>query len=169
MSTTSKALPEIASRDEWLAARKELLSKEKELTRVRDAVNAARRRLPMVRIEKDYVFEGSDGPARLIDLFEGRRQHSLTPFFFWPGVRLFWLVRCAPTLAAVVLVHRDERAIQIGQIGYRVSKAGKLEPHDAVICLLRFPAFPARHQTSDRAARSPADVSGSPRFFSSRR
>ena len=68
------ALPDVVSREEWLAARKALLTREKELTRARDALNAERRRLPMVRVEKDYVFEGPDGAASLLDLFEGRRQ-----------------------------------------------------------------------------------------------
>jgi len=68
------ALPRIVSSQEWLAARLELLAKEKELTRARDALNAQRRRLPMVEVEKDYVFEGPNGPLRLIDLFEDRRQ-----------------------------------------------------------------------------------------------
>jgi predicted dithiol-disulfide oxidoreductase (DUF899 family) len=68
------SLPPVVSRDEWLTARKELLAKEKEATRVRDAVSEERRRLPMVKIGKDYVFEGADGKAGLTDLFEGRRQ-----------------------------------------------------------------------------------------------
>src|SRR5215211_2512712 len=60
-----KNLPEVVSPEEWLAARKELLVKEKELTRARDRVNADRRRLPMVRVDKPYTFEGPDvGPAR---------------------------------------------------------------------------------------------------------
>jgi predicted dithiol-disulfide oxidoreductase (DUF899 family) len=59
-------LPEVVSRDEWLAARKELLAREKELTRHRDEVNAARRRLPMVRIDKPYTFAGPDGTVTLI-------------------------------------------------------------------------------------------------------
>jgi len=67
-------LPEIATRNEWLAARKALLAKEKELTRARDALAADRRRLPMVRIDKEYVFQGPDGPATLHDLFDGRHQ-----------------------------------------------------------------------------------------------
>jgi predicted dithiol-disulfide oxidoreductase (DUF899 family) len=54
-------LPQVVSRGEWEAARKELLAREKELTRQRDALNADRRRLPMVRIEKDYAFEGPIG------------------------------------------------------------------------------------------------------------
>src|SRR4051794_24084780 len=78
------SLPKIATRDEWLAARKELLLKEKELTRQRDALNTERRNLPMVEIEKDYTFEGPDGPAHLIDLFEGRPQLIIYPFMFEP-------------------------------------------------------------------------------------
>src|SRR3712207_1156820 len=77
-------LPRVVSRDEWLAARKELLAKEKELTRQRDALNAQRRRLPMVRIEKEYVFEGPDGKASLLDLFEGRQQLIVGHFMFSP-------------------------------------------------------------------------------------
>jgi predicted dithiol-disulfide oxidoreductase (DUF899 family) len=79
------SLPKVVSRDEWLAARKELLAREKEMTRQRDALNADRRRLPMVEIEKDYVFEGPDGEARLIDLFERRRQLIVGHFMFDPG------------------------------------------------------------------------------------
>jgi predicted dithiol-disulfide oxidoreductase (DUF899 family) len=63
------ALPEIVSREEWLAARVELLAREKELTKRRDALNADRRRLPMVRIDKEYVFEGPDGKVTLAGLF----------------------------------------------------------------------------------------------------
>jgi predicted dithiol-disulfide oxidoreductase (DUF899 family) len=79
------SLPEIVSRADWLAARRDLLAKEKELTRARDALNAERRRLPMVRVEKDYVFEGPDGKARLLDLFGGHRQLFLRHFMFDPS------------------------------------------------------------------------------------
>ncbi len=65
-------------------ARKALLEREKELTRQRDALNADRRRLPMVRIEKDYVFDGPDGEVRLLDMFQGRRQLILGHFMFDP-------------------------------------------------------------------------------------
>jgi predicted dithiol-disulfide oxidoreductase (DUF899 family) len=78
-------LPRIATRDEWLAARKALLVKEKELTRQRDILNAERRELPMVEVTKDYVFEGPDGPARLLDLFEGRAQLIVYHFMFDPS------------------------------------------------------------------------------------
>ena len=79
------ALPEIVDRSEWLVARKALLAREKELTRARDALSADRRRLPMVRIEKDYVFTGPQGQATLLDLFEGRDQLILTHFMFDPS------------------------------------------------------------------------------------
>ena len=78
------SLPEVVSRDEWLAARKDLLAKEKELTRQRDALNAERRRLPMVKIDKEYVFEGPDGKRSLLDLFDGRRQLIVGHFMFNP-------------------------------------------------------------------------------------
>src|SRR5215204_7345434 len=77
-------LPQVVSREEWLAARKELLAKEKELTRRRDALTAERRRLPMVKIDKEYLFEGPDGEASLVDLFEGRRQLIVYHFMFFP-------------------------------------------------------------------------------------
>jgi predicted dithiol-disulfide oxidoreductase (DUF899 family) len=79
------SLPKVTSRQEWLAARKELLAKEKELTRQRDALNAERRRLPMVEIDKDYVFEGPDGKANLLDLFDGRSQLMVSHFMFDPS------------------------------------------------------------------------------------
>jgi predicted dithiol-disulfide oxidoreductase (DUF899 family) len=77
-------LPKIATRDEWLAARTELLAKEKDLTRQRDALNTVRRNLPMVEIDKDYVFEGPNGPVRLLDMFEGRAQLIIYHFMFDP-------------------------------------------------------------------------------------
>ncbi|GIF63798.1 hypothetical protein Ais01nite_18330 [Asanoa ishikariensis] len=77
-------MPEVVSREEWLTARAELLVKEKELTRARDRVNADRRRLPMVRVDKAYEFDGPDGPVGLADLFEGRPQLVLHHFMFAP-------------------------------------------------------------------------------------
>ncbi len=67
-------MPRVVSRAEWLDTRRELLEREKEATRARDALNLLRRQLPMVHIEKPYVFEGASGSARLLDLFAGRRQ-----------------------------------------------------------------------------------------------
>lgn len=76
--------PEIVSQDEWLAERTKLLAHEKELTRQYDRVNAERRRLPMVKIEKEYFFDGPDGKRSLQDLFEGRRQLIVYHFMFAP-------------------------------------------------------------------------------------
>jgi predicted dithiol-disulfide oxidoreductase (DUF899 family) len=78
------SLPEIVSREQWLAARKELLEQEKALTRRRDELSAQRRRLPMVEIEKGYVFHGPGGEASLADLFESRRQLIVRHFMFDP-------------------------------------------------------------------------------------
>jgi predicted dithiol-disulfide oxidoreductase (DUF899 family) len=78
-------LPRIAAREEWLAARTQLLDEEKDLTRRRDALSTKRRELPMVEITKDYVFTGPDGEAHLIDLFEGRRQLVVGHFMFDPS------------------------------------------------------------------------------------
>ena len=76
--------PPFASRELWLAERKQLLAQEKELTGHRDRINAERRRLPMVKIEKDYVFDGPHGKKTLKDLFEGRRQLIVYHFMFDP-------------------------------------------------------------------------------------
>src|SRR5258705_11058765 len=74
--------PKIVSRDEWTAARKRLLVKEKELTRQRDALSAERRALPIVAIEKEYIFEGPDGRRTLADLFGKQRQLVVYHFMF---------------------------------------------------------------------------------------
>lgn len=78
--------PPIVSPQEWESARLELLVKEKELTRGRDALAAARRRMPWTAVEDTYEFEGPDGTVSLLDLFEGRRQLILYRAFFEPGV-----------------------------------------------------------------------------------
>jgi len=78
-------LPPVVSSVEWQAAQDALLVKEKEATRARDALAAERRRLPMTRIDKSYVFDGPDGDATLLDLFEGRRQLLLYHFMFGPN------------------------------------------------------------------------------------
>jgi predicted dithiol-disulfide oxidoreductase (DUF899 family) len=78
------SLPDVVSREQWLAARRDLLAKEKQLTHARDALNAERRRLPMVLVEKEYRFEGPDGEVGLADLFEGRHQLIVGHFMFDP-------------------------------------------------------------------------------------
>ena len=84
MTKNQQPLPQLVSPDEWQAAINQLLVKEKELTRLRDALNAERRRLPMVKIDKNYIFEGENGKVTLLDLFEGRRQLIVYHFMFAP-------------------------------------------------------------------------------------
>ena len=79
--------PSIVSAQEWEAARQQLLSKEKEVTRARDALAAERRRMPWLRLEKRYEFEGPNGRVSLLDLFEGRRQLIVYRAFFEPDVK----------------------------------------------------------------------------------
>src|ERR1700694_5593252 len=85
MKTSTIPHSRIVSRDQWLAERKKLLAHEKALTKQRDRVNAERRRLPMVRIEKDYVFDGPNGKQSLKALFDGRRQLIVYHFMFDPA------------------------------------------------------------------------------------
>jgi predicted dithiol-disulfide oxidoreductase (DUF899 family) len=90
-------LPDVTTREQWLAERKDLLRREKELTRMRDQMNADRRRLPMVLVEKDYVFQGPEGPAHLLDLFGDSRQLVVKHFMFDPR----WESGCAGCTADV--------------------------------------------------------------------
>jgi predicted dithiol-disulfide oxidoreductase (DUF899 family) len=78
-------LPPIVSRPEWEAAREALLVEEKQATRSLDALAARRRRLPMVRIEKQYLFDGPAGKVSLLDLFDGRKQLVVYHFMFAPS------------------------------------------------------------------------------------
>lgn len=77
--------PQVVSPDEWLAARKDLRAREESLLKARDEVNAARKALPMVSVDRDYVFEGPDGEVSLLDLFEGRHQLIVQHFMFDPA------------------------------------------------------------------------------------
>jgi predicted dithiol-disulfide oxidoreductase (DUF899 family) len=76
--------PKVVSKEEWLDAREKLLIKEKEVTRLRDSVAAERRRLPMVKIEKQYSFDGPTGKQSLLDLFDGRSQLIMYHFMYGP-------------------------------------------------------------------------------------
>lgn len=76
--------PKIVSRKDWLVARKALLAEERALTRERDRINAARRALPWVKVETDYVFDSDDGPKSLADLFDGRSQLFVQHFMLAP-------------------------------------------------------------------------------------
>ena len=127
MTLTDTALPEVVSRAEWLAARKVLLAKEKALTRQRDAVNAERRRLPMVKIDKPYVFDGPAGKASLLDLFAGRRQLIVYHFMFDPA----WDEGC-PSCSLVVdnlghLAHLHARRTSLAVVS-RAPRA-RFEPY----------------------------------------
>ena len=79
-------IPKVVSPKEWEAARQQLLVKEKELTRARDALAAERRRMPWLAVEKQYEFDGPKGKVSLLDLFDGRRQLIIYRAFFEPGV-----------------------------------------------------------------------------------
>ncbi|HEV3173041.1 MAG TPA: DUF899 domain-containing protein [Actinocrinis sp.] len=91
------SLPQVVSREQWLVARKQFLAREKELTRARDALNADRRRLPMVEIEKAYVFEGPGGKVTLADLFDGCRQLVVQHVMFDPA----WDAACKGCTASI--------------------------------------------------------------------
>jgi predicted dithiol-disulfide oxidoreductase (DUF899 family) len=83
-------LNKIVSQSEWLATRKALLAKEKQMTKFRDEINAERLALPWVKIEKDYVFDTPTGKKRLADLFDGRSQLIIYHFMLGPG----WAAGC---------------------------------------------------------------------------
>ena len=90
-------MPEIVTREEWLTARRELLTREKEAVRAKDALNTRRRMLPMVRVEQQYRFTGPDGEVTLLDLFDGERQLVVQHFMFNPD----WEDGCGSCTAAV--------------------------------------------------------------------
>ena len=83
--------PRIVTRDEWLAARRDLLIKEKAMTRAKDALSAERRRLPMVKVDKAYVFDAPSGRKTLAELFDGRSQLIVYHFMMGPD----WAEGCA--------------------------------------------------------------------------
>jgi predicted dithiol-disulfide oxidoreductase (DUF899 family) len=109
----------VVSRDEWIAERKRLLAREKELTRLKDRIAGERRALPWVRIDKSYVFDAPEGRRTLADLFEGRRQLLVQHFMLAPG----WEQGC-PSCSfmadhsdgmAVHLAHRDATLVAVSR------------------------------------------------------
>jgi predicted dithiol-disulfide oxidoreductase (DUF899 family) len=78
---------EVVSREEWAAAREELLAREKEHTRMGDELARQRRELPWVPVEKEYLFETGDGPRTLAELFDGRSQLLVYHFMFGPSYK----------------------------------------------------------------------------------
>ncbi|HEU5416375.1 MAG TPA: DUF899 domain-containing protein [Streptosporangiaceae bacterium] len=91
------AFPDIVTREQWLEARRQLLAREKQATRERDALNAERRRLPMVAVEKDYVLDGPDGKVTLDGLFGDRRQLIVQHVMFGPD----WDAACPGCTASI--------------------------------------------------------------------
>jgi predicted dithiol-disulfide oxidoreductase (DUF899 family) len=125
------SLPEVVSQAEWRAARVELLAEEKAMTRARDALNAKRRELPMVKVDKDYAFEGPHGKATLLELFEGRRQLIVQHFMFDPS----WDDGCpsctagSDEISAGLLRHLHSRDTTLAVVSR--AQIGKLEDYKA--------------------------------------
>jgi predicted dithiol-disulfide oxidoreductase (DUF899 family) len=109
----------VVSRQEWIVARQDLLAQEKELTRLRDRLSQARRALPWVEVDKQYVFDGPDGKQTLSELFEGRSQLLVYHFMFDPG----WSEGCkscsfwADSFSGIIvhLKHRDVTMVAISR------------------------------------------------------
>jgi predicted dithiol-disulfide oxidoreductase (DUF899 family) len=118
-ATTEKPAAKVVSSEEWLAARKQLLVKEKEFTRLRDELSRQRREMPWEKVEKNYVFEGADGTETLADLFDGRSQLFVYHFMLGPG----WKEGCpscsylADSFDGVTihLAHRDTTFVVISR------------------------------------------------------
>src|SRR3989442_9158442 len=112
----------VVSQQEWIDARKKLLAKEKELTRLRDDLARQRRELPWVKVTKQYVFEGPDGQQSLSDLFAGRSQLLVYHFMYGPD----WDQGC-PSCSfwadnfegiTIHLAHRDATLVAISRASY---------------------------------------------------
>jgi len=109
----------VVSQNEWLTARKALLAKEKEFSHARDNLSEARRALPWVKVEKNYVFEGSNGRETLADLFAGKSQLIIYHFMLGPG----WVQGCPSCSfladhfdgAAIHLAHRDVALVVVSR------------------------------------------------------
>jgi len=119
MTATDIEHPQIVSEAEWLAARKELLAKEKEFTRQRDALSAERRKMPWLKVEKNYVFDTADGKKTLTDLFGGKSQLIVYHFMLAPG----WEEGCKSCSflgdhfdgALIHLAHRDATLVVVSR------------------------------------------------------
>ena len=109
MSIDTITRPKIVSQDEWLAARKELLAREKRLTHERDAVAEARRALPWVKVDKAYVFDSTRGKQTLADLFEGKSQLLVYHFMFGPS----WKEGCPS--CSFEMDHTDGTLVHLAQ------------------------------------------------------
>ncbi len=99
----------VVSGDKWVAARKKLLAREKQFTRLRDKLSAERRKLPWEKVEKDYVFNGPSGKETLADLFDGRSQLVVYHFMLGPG----WKQGCPS--CSFLADHFDGAAVHLAQ------------------------------------------------------
>lgn len=119
----------IVSAEEWITARKALLDKEKDFTRLRDELNRQRRELPWVRVEREYVFDGPKGKETLADVFEGRNQLIVYHFMFAPGWEQgcshcsFWADNFNPII--VHLNQRDVTLVAVSRAPYNKLEAYK--------------------------------------------
>jgi predicted dithiol-disulfide oxidoreductase (DUF899 family) len=109
MSSSTIENPKVVSREEWLAARKNLLAKEKQLTHERDALAEERRQLPWVRVEKNYVFDGPNGKVTLADLFAGKSQLIIYHLMFGPD----WQEACPS--CSFNMDHTDRALVHLAQ------------------------------------------------------
>jgi predicted dithiol-disulfide oxidoreductase (DUF899 family) len=111
--------PPLATREEWLSSRKQLLHEEKEFTRARDRLSAKRRELPWVKVDKDYTFDGANGPVSLGDLFEQRGQLLVYHFMFAPdwtqGCKSCSLVADHYAPSIIHLAHRDTTFVTVSR------------------------------------------------------
>src|ERR1700732_4629425 len=103
--------PKVVSQAEWLEARKQLLRKEKELTKLRDALSQERRELPWVKVDKEYVFDAPGGKKTLAELFEGRSQLIVYHFMFGPE----WQEGCPS--CSFNMDHTDGALVHLAQRG----------------------------------------------------
>jgi predicted dithiol-disulfide oxidoreductase (DUF899 family) len=136
MTTINVENPRVVSQAEWLVARRQLLTREKELTRERDALAAARRTLPWVKVEKEYRFDGPSGEETLADLFDGRRQLVVYHFMFGPG----WEEGC-PNCSLIAdgfdsntihLANRDVSLVAISRAPLAEIESFKIQKEDAL-------------------------------------
>jgi predicted dithiol-disulfide oxidoreductase (DUF899 family) len=131
MTTITTSHPPIVSQAQWLGERKTLLADEKALTKHYDRVNAERRRLPMVKIEKNYVFDGPNGKESLKDLFEGRRQLIVYHFMFDPTWDTFRCPGCTGYIDALgdlsLLKKRDTTFVVVSRAPLRMLEAYKAQ------------------------------------------
>src|ERR1700732_1702956 len=109
--------PKVVSRAEWIAARKQLLKEEKEVTRLRDLLSQQRRELPWVKVDKNYVFDAPGGKKTLADLFEGRSQLIVYHFMFGPDCKE-GCPRCSFNMdhTDAALVHLAQRDVTFAAI-----------------------------------------------------